>query len=81
MDPQPDMNLPGTELEQNDYFFDRALNRTSQVQIATNSLKTDSVEFLEATYLVTLKWFGFRIDRADLKAHIQKLKPAITFDP
>ena len=78
MDPQPAMSLPGTRLEQNDYQFDRELNRSNRVQFATSDLEKESVKFLEATYLLTRKWFGFDITRDNLKAQIQALKPAIT---
>ena len=78
MDPQPAMGLPGTRLEQNDYPLDRGLNRSNQVRPATSDLEKESVKFLEATYLLTRKWFGFDITRDNLKAQIQALKPAIT---
>ena len=78
MDPQPAMGLPGTRLEQNDYQFDRDLNRNNRVRLATSDLEKESVKFLEATYLLTRKWFGFDITRDDLTAQIQALKPAIT---
>ena len=78
MDPQPAMSLPGTRLEQNEYQLDRGLNRSNQVRPATSYLEKESVKFLEATYLLTRKWFGFDITRDNLKAQIQALRPAIT---
>ena len=55
MDPQPAMSLPGTRLEQNDYQFDRVLNRGNRVRPSTCDLEKESVKFLEATYLLTRK--------------------------
>ena len=78
MDPQPAMSLPGTRLEQNEYQLDRGLNRSNQVRPATSYLEKESVKFLEATYLLTRKWFGFDITRDNLKAQILALRPAIT---
>jgi hypothetical protein len=81
MDPQPEMRLPGTEFGQNEHRLDSVLSRQSKVTIATHDLRRDCVEFLEATYLISLKWFGLRINRDDLKAQIQRLKPTLTLDP
>ena len=78
MDPQPAMSLPGKRLQQTVNQFDRELNRSNRVQLATSDLEKESVKFLEATYLLTRKWFGFDITRDNLKAQIQALKPAIT---
>ena len=78
MDPQPAMSLPGKRLRRTGIQFDSGLNRSNQVRPATNDLEEESVKFLEATYLLTRKWFGFDITRDNLKAQIQALKPAIT---
>ena len=81
MDTPPAISLPGKKLQQNDHQVDRAMNRTNRVQTAAKEVEEDSVKFLESTYLFTKKWFGFDISREELKAQIQALRPAMTFDP
>ena len=81
MDPQPAMSLPGKRLRQTDIQFDSGLNRSNQVRPATNDLEEESVKFLETTYLLTRKWFGFDIPREELTAQLRALRPAMTIDP
>ena len=57
------------------------MNRTNRVRSAAQEVEEDSVKFLEATYLLTKKWFGFDISREELKAQFQALRPAMTLDP
>ena len=64
------MRLPGWNLPNTAYVFDRVLNTSNRVRRATNDLEEESVKFLEATYFLSRDWFGFDITKSDLKAQI-----------